>query len=178
MKVEMTPLEGALLIKPQIWKDKRGYFIETWQQKRYTEVGINLSFVQDNHSCSIYRTLRGLHFQRTRPQGKLVSVSLGSIFDVIVDIRKSSATFGKWFGIELTQDNHWQLWIPPGFAHGFVVTSDVALFHYIVTDFYHQEDEGSIRWNDPYLDISWPIANPILSKKDAEAPFWTGFITF
>ncbi len=167
-----TNLEGVLLIKPKIWGDERGYFVETWQEKRYKEHGINMPFVQDNHSKSSYGTLRGLHFQKTQPQGKLVSVSYGSVYDVTVDIRPNSPSYGKWFGIELSQENQWQVWIPPGFAHGFVVTSQIAHFHYKVTDFYLASDEGSIRWNSPKLNISWPIKDPILSEKDANATLW------
>ena len=129
MEVIQTPIQGVLLIKPKIWGDSRGYFVETWQKERYEAAGIALDFVQDNHSKSRYGILRGLHFQKKFPQGKLVMVSLGSIFDVIVDIRSGSSTFGKWYGVELTQENQWQLWISPGLAHGFAVTSEVAYFH-------------------------------------------------
>ncbi len=172
MEVLNTPLDGVLLIKPKIWGDERGYFVETWQEKRYAEHGINLPFVQDNHSKSSYKTLRGLHYQKTKPQGKLVSVSLGSVFDVVVDIRPDSPSFGKWHGVEISQKNQWQMWIPPGLAHGFVVTSDIAHFHYKVTDFYDAADEGSLRWDSPKLNIAWPITDPILSEKDAMAPIW------
>ena len=130
-----TPIEGVLLIKPKVWGDARGYFVETWQQQRYEAAGIDLPFVQDNHSMSTRGILRGLHYQKTRPQGKLVYVSLGSVFDVAVDIRPDSPSFGKWFGIELSQQNQWQLWVAPGLAHGFVVTSDIAHFHYKCTDY-------------------------------------------
>jgi dTDP-4-dehydrorhamnose 3,5-epimerase len=167
-----TPIAGVLLIKPKIWGDARGYFVETWQQERYTAAGINLPFVQDNHSMSTYGILRGLHFQKTRPQGKLVYVSLGKVFDVAVDIRPASPTFGQWYGVELTQENQWQLWIAPGLAHGFAVTSETAHFHYKCTDYYCPEDEGAIRWNDPTFNVRWPVANPRLSEKDAAAPFW------
>ena len=173
MEILKTPIEGVLLIKPVVWGDSRGYFLETWQKERYDAAGINWSFVQDNHSKSTYGTLRGLHFQKNRPQGKLVSVSLGSIFDVAVDIRRNSPTYGKWYGVELTQENQWQLWISPGLAHGFVVTSEVAHFHYKCTDYYCPEDEDGIRWNDPHIGINWPISNPLLSKKDSVLPFWT-----
>lgn len=173
MEILKTPIEGVLLIKPVVWGDSRGYFLETWQKERYDAAGINWSFVQDNHSKSTYGTLRGLHFQKNRPQGKLVSVSLGSIFDVAVDIRRNSPTYGKWYGVELTQENQWQLWISPGLAHGFVVTSEVAHFHYKCTDYYCPEDEDGIRWNDPHIGINWPISNPLLSKKDRVLPFWT-----
>ena len=128
MEVVETPIAGVLLIKPRVWGDARGYFVETWQKKRYEDAGIRLPFVQDNHSTSRRGILRGLHFQKIFPQGKLVSVSLGSVFDVAVDIRRGSPTFGQWFGVELTQENQWQLWIAPGLAHGFVVTSETAHF--------------------------------------------------
>ncbi len=167
-----TPIEGVLLIKPKVWGDARGYFVETWQQQRYDAAGINLPFVQDNHSMSTRGILRGLHYQKTRPQGKLVYVSLGSVFDVAVDIRHGSPTFGKWFGVELSQQNQWQMWVAPGLAHGFVVTSDIAHFHYKCTDYYCPEDEASIRWNDPVVGIDWPLAEPQLSAKDSVAPSW------
>lgn len=172
MEVVTTNVAGVLLIKPKIWIDARGYFVETWQQERYVEVGIDYTFVQDNHSCSSYRVLRGLHYQKTHPQGKLVSVSLGKIFDVAVDIRRDSPTYGKWFGVELTQENQWQLWIPPNLAHGFVVTSEVAHFHYKCTDYYCPWDEKGIRWDDPIFNIKWPIDNPILSEKDLKNKYF------
>ena len=165
-----TPLEGVLLIKPKVWGDARGYFVETWQHQRYEAAGIRLPFVQDNHSMSTRGILRGLHYQKTRPQGKLVYVSLGSVFDVAVDIRHGSPTFGKWFGVELSQQNQWQMWVAPGLAHGFVVTSDTAHFHYKCTDYYCPEDEAAIRWNDPTIGIDWPVADPQLSAKDSVAP--------
>lgn len=177
MEVVETPIAGVLLIKPKVWGDSRGYFVETWQKERYAEAGINFDFIQDNHSKSSYGTLRGIHFQKTFPQGKLISVSLGSVFDVAIDIRKGSPTFGQWHGVELSQQNQWQLWIAPGLAHGFVVTSDVAHFHYKCTEFYHPEDEGSIRWNDPELNIKWPIAKPKLSDKDAAAALFADLKT-
>ena len=173
MGVVVTPIVGVLLIKPKVWGDARGYFVETWQMERYAAAGINWPFVQDNHSKSSCGILRGLHYQKTRPQGKLVSVSLGSVFDVAVDIRQNSPTFGSWYGVELTQENQWQLWIAPGLAHGFVVTSPFAHFHYKCTDFYCPEDEGSIRWNDPAIGITWPVSEPILSEKDYHAPFFS-----
>lgn len=176
MEVVATPIGGVTLIKPQIWGDARGYFVETWQQERYTAAGIDLPFVQDNHSKSTYGILRGLHFQKTRPQGKLVHVSLGSVFDVVVDIRTGSPSFGQWYGVELTQDNQWQLWVPPGMAHGFVVTSQVAHFHYKCTDYYCPNDEGGIRWNDPDLGTVWPVEQPVLSDKDKIAPSWQKFL--
>lgn len=167
-----TPLAGVMLIKPKVWGDSRGYFVETWQQERYAAAGIGAPFVQDNHSMSTYGILRGLHFQKTRPQGKIVSVSLGRVFDVAVDIRPGSPTLGQWYGVELTQDNQWQLWVPPGMAHGFVVTSQVAHFHYKCTDYYCPEDEEGIRWNDPDLAVAWPVTQPLLSGKDNIAPSW------
>lgn len=171
MEIIKTPISGVLLIKPQIWGDKRGYFVETWQKERYEAAGITLPFVQDNSSKSSHGILRGLHFQKKHPQGKLVSVSFGTVFDVAVDIRPHSPTYGKWYGAELTQENQWQLWISPGLAHGFVVTSEVAHFHYKCTEFYCPQDEGSIRWNDPQINVNWPITNPLLSEKDSIAPF-------
>jgi len=170
MEVVKTPLDGVLLIKPKVWRDKRGYFVETWNKNRYEALGISLPFVQDNRSRSTRGILRGLHFQRKFPQGKLVSVSSGSVFDVAVDIRKNSPTFGSWFGVELTDENQYQFWIPPGLAHGFCVCSDIADFSYKCTETYHPEDEGSIRWDDPDLSIAWPVTSPILSPKDLAAP--------
>lgn len=179
MEVVKTPIEGVLLIKPQVFGDERGYFVETWQKERYEAAGINLPFVQDNHSKSTKGILRGLHFRKQHPQGKLVMVSLGEVFDVAVDIRKGSPTFGKWFGAILNQENQNQLWIPPGMAHGFVVLSDVAHFHYKCTDFYHPGDEGSIRWNDPTIGIDWPYKEePVLSAKDQIAPFFKDALEF
>ena len=175
MEVVKTPLGGVLIIKPKVWGDSRGYFVETWQQERYAAAGIDLPFVQDNHSRSAHGILRGLHFQKTRPQGKLVHVSLCSVFDVVVDIRPGSPSFGRWHGVELTQDNQWQLWVPPGLAHGFVVTSEYAHFHYKCTEYYCPQDEGAIRWNDPDLGVVWPVECPVLSQKDAVAPSWREF---
>ncbi len=174
MITEQTNLDGVLLIKPKVFGDSRGYFVETWQKERYTKSGISMPFVQDNHSCSGYGILRGLHYQKKKAQGKLVSVSLGKVFDVAVDIRKDSPSYGKWYGVELSQDNQWQLWIPPGLAHGFLVTSEIAHFHYKVTEFYDPNDEGVYRWNSPALEINWPITTPILSAKDIDAPLWMG----
>lgn len=172
MEVVQTPIAGVVLIKPQVWGDERGYFVETWQKDRYAAAGIDLPFVQDNHSRSTFGILRGLHYQKARPQGKLVTVSYGKVFDVAVDIRPGSPTMGQWYGVELTQQNQWQLWIAPGLAHGFVVTSDIAHFHYKCTEYYHPEDEGAIRWDDPTIGVSWPIDIPQLSAKDSSAPFW------
>jgi len=180
MDIETTPVQGALLIKPKIFGDSRGYFVETWHQVAYAEAGIDLPFVQDNHSSSTLGILRGLHFQKTRPQGKLVSVSLGAVFDVIVDNRPDSASYGKWYGAILSAENQHQLWVPPGCAHGFLVMTDKAHFHYKCTDIYCPWDEGAIFWDDPDLAIAWPlqalrdidpaITAPIVSVKDAQAP--------
>ena len=171
MEVVKTPLEGLLMFKPRIFVDGRGYFAETWQEERYRDAGVRPPFVQDNLSKSYRGVIRGLHFQKQYPQGKLVMVSKGEVFDVAVDIRKGSLTFGKWFGTFLSEKNLNQLWIPPGFAHGFVVLSDEALLQYKCTDFYHPDDEGSIRWDDSEIAIQWPIDfEPIVSAKDAQAP--------
>jgi len=170
MDLERLPLEGLVLIKPRVFADERGFFKETFRQRDYREAGIDLPFVQDNLSRSTYSTLRGLHFQPRQPQGKLVSVIRGRVFDVAVDIRVGSPTFMKWHGLVLDDENHWQFYISPGFAHGFVVLSEVADFHYKCTDYYRPDDQGHIRWNDPDINIDWPIQEPTLSPKDANAP--------
>lgn len=170
MEVVSTPIDGVLLIKPDVFRDPRGFFVETWQQKRYEEAGIRLPFVQDNHSRSVRGVLRGIHFQIAHPQGKLISVSVGRVYDVAVDLRPDSPSFGQWYGAELTADNQHQLWIAPGLAHGFCVLSDAAHFHYKCTEYYTPGDEGAIVWNDPDLAIPWPVREPILSAKDAAAP--------
>ena len=163
-------LNDCFIIDPIVHGDDRGFFLETFQKKRYENfLGPDLQFVQDNHSRSSYGVLRGLHFQKLNPQGKLVRVVKGEVFDVAVDIRKESSTFGKWVGINLSETNKKQLWVPPGFAHGFLVLSDLADFEYKCTDYYDQDDECSILWNDPDLQIDWPIENPTLSKKDSSA---------
>lgn len=170
MEVTKTRVDGVLLIKPKVFGDERGYFVETYQKERYSEIGITHPFVQDNHSMSRRGILRGLHYQTKHPQGKLVMVSLGTVFDVAVDIRPDSPTFGKWFGAILSQENQHQLWIPPGLAHGFLVLSDIAHFHYKCTDFYDPKNEASILWNDPELNIEWPFAEDVvLSQKDMNA---------
>ena len=170
MKVIETALPGVLIIEPKVFGDHRGFFLETFQVDRYREAGITLPFVQDNHSRSQRGVLRGLHFQRTRPQGKLVSVSRGAVYDVAADIDPASATYGQFVGVELNDDNHRQLWIPPGYAHGFCVLSEVADFQYKCTDFYFPADEGGLLWNDPDVGIPWPITEPQLSAKDANNP--------
>jgi dTDP-4-dehydrorhamnose 3,5-epimerase len=170
MKVTHSRLKGCTIIKPSVFGDERGFFLETFQAIRYEqEAGIDLPFVQDNHSRSARGVLRGLHFQKTKPQGKLVRVVRGEVYDVAVDIRKGSATFGEWEGVILSEENQKQFWMPPGFAHGFVILSDSADFEYKCTDYYDPCDEGSILWSDPDLDITWPITNPVLSTKDASA---------
>ncbi len=171
MKVIETTIPGVLLIEPKVFGDSRGFFLETFHLDRYIAAGIPSPFVQDNHSHSAKSVLRGLHFQKQYPQGKLVYVTSGTVFDVAVDIRKDSPTFGKWVGVTLSADKHQQFYVPAGFAHGFCVLSDTADFHYKCTDYYHPEDEGCIRWDDPDIGIQWPITNPTLSAKDANAPY-------
>lgn len=170
MRVIATKLQDCVIIKPEVFGDDRGFFLETFQAARYAELaGIKSPFVQDNHSRSSIGVLRGLHFQRTNPQGKLVRVVKGEVYDVAVDIRPNSVTYGQWEGLILSEENKTQLWVPPGFAHGFAVLSDTADFEYKCTDYYDPSDEGSILWNDSDLDIPWPIDSPILSDKDANA---------
>ncbi len=167
MNVIRCELEGLLILEPKVFGDARGFFMETWNQRRYREAGLDASFVQDNLSQSRYGTLRGLHFQNPGAQGKLVSVLQGEVFDVAVDIRQGSPTFGKWHGTRLSGENKRQFYIPPGFAHGFAVLSETALFHYKCTAFYSPTDEMTLRWNDPDVGIAWPLENPMLSEKDA-----------
>ena len=170
MKVIRTKLQDCVVIEPKVFGDERGFFLETFQASRYADLaGIVLPFVQDNHSRSSKGVLRGLHFQKTKPQGKLVRVIEGEVYDVAVDIRKGSDTFGHWEGVILSEENKKQFWVPPGFAHGFLVLSETADFEYKCTDYYDPSDEGVILWNDKNLDIPWPIGNPILSDKDSRA---------
>ncbi len=169
MNIATTPLPGVLVFEPRRFGDERGYFYETWQSKRYAEAGINLPFVQDNVSRSKRGVLRGLHFQNPNAQGKLVSVLDGEVFDVAVDIRNDAPTFGHWFGIMLSADNGKQLWVPPGFAHGFYVTSESAVFSYKCTDYYSPTSEASLRWNDPAVRIEWPKGEKHLAPKDRDA---------
>jgi dTDP-4-dehydrorhamnose 3,5-epimerase len=165
-----TNITEVKIIEPKVFGDDRGFFLETFHAARYAEqAGIDLPFVQDNHSRSTKGVLRGLHFQKTKPQGKLVRVVSGEVYDVAVDIRRDSPTFGQWAGVILSEQNKRQFWVPPGFAHGFVVLSDTADFEYKCTDYYDPADEGGIRWDDPDLAIDWPITNPSLSDKDATA---------
>ena len=166
MKIIPTDLPGVVLFEPRVFDDDRGYFFESWNAARYQEAGLPERFVQDNLSRSKRGVLRGLHFQNPQSQGKLVSVLEGAVFDVAVDVRRGSPNFGSWFGIELSEQNRRQLYIPPGFAHGFCVTSDTALFAYKCTDYYNPATECCLRWDDPEIDIKWPIDNPQVSEKD------------
>lgn len=171
MEVIKTKLDGVVIIKPKVFGDDRGFFLETFQQERYRELaGIDLPFVQDNHSRSTKGVLRGLHFQKTKPQGKLVRVVRGEVYDVAVDINPSSPTFGQYEGVILSEANKAQFWVPPGYAHGFAVLSETADFEYKCTDFYDPSDEGGLIWNDPTVAIDWPLENPSLSEKDAVLP--------
>ncbi len=172
MKIRQTTIPEVLLIEPQVFGDERGFFFESFNQRRWlAETGFSTQFVQENHSRSGKNVLRGLHYQIKQPQGKLVRVIVGEVFDVAVDIRRGSPTFGSWAASLLSADNKHQLWIPEGFAHGFVVLSDVAEFIYMTTDYYAPEHERAIRWNDPHLAIDWPIeGEPLLSAKDRKAP--------
>ena len=169
MKATRLAIPDVVLIEPKVFGDARGFFFESFNQKAFNEAtGTQHEFVQDNHSRSAKGVLRGLHYQVQQPQGKLVRVVRGAVFDVAVDIRKGSPTFGQWVGEELSEDNHRQLWVPPGFAHGFVVLSDTAEFLYKTTDYYAPQFERCIMWNDPTLDIDWPTQLPILSDKDSK----------
>ena len=166
MNVLETALPGVVVVEPALYGDARGFFMESWNQWRYQEVGLPANFVQDNLSYSTKGVLRGLHFQNPHPQGKLVSVLQGEVFDVAVDVRAGSPTFGEWVGVTLSADNRRQFYVPEGFAHGFVVTSEKALFTYKCTDYYHPEAEGGVLWNDPDIGIDWPVDKPVLSGKD------------
>lgn len=170
MNITKTDIPGLLVIEPTVFKDERGFFVETYNEEPYGVVGISQVFVQDNCSWSCRGSLRGLHFQEPEPQGKLVQVLYGSVFDVAVDLRRGSPTFGKWVSVGLSDHHFKQLWIPPGFAHGFCVTSENALFAYKCTVPYAPDCDRAIAWNDPDLGITWPIQDPLLSPKDANAP--------
>jgi dTDP-4-dehydrorhamnose 3,5-epimerase len=170
MRFLETPLAGVLLVEPQVFHDERGFFVETYRADRYREAAIPDRFVQDNHSRSVHGTLRGLHWQCRRPQGKLVRVVEGAIFDVAVDLRPESATFGHWWGAELTAQSFRQIYVPPRFAHGFCVTSEVAQVEYKCTELYDSADQGGLIWNDPDLAIDWPIKSPVLSARDRTHP--------
>jgi dTDP-4-dehydrorhamnose 3,5-epimerase len=170
MKITETKLAGVKIIEPKVFGDERGFFYETYQKKRYQEAGIDADFVQDNYSSSTAGVLRGLHFQKLRPQGKLVSVTKGEVFDVAVDLRPESATFGQYESVVLSAKNKLQFYIPKGFAHGFCVLSDTAEFQYKCTDYYDPTDESGLIWNDLTINIIWPIKDVILSPKDIEQP--------
>ncbi len=174
-QVTPTPIDGVLILEPKVFGDARGFFFESFNARDFEQAtGLQRSFVQDNHSKSAKGVLRGMHYQVQNPQGKLVRVTQGAVFDVVVDIRKGSPTFGQWFGLELTVDNKKQIWIPEGLAHGFLVTSESAEFLYKTTDYYSPEHERSLLWSDPSVGISWPLhlldAEPLLAAKDANAP--------
>ncbi|GHY11875.1 dTDP-4-dehydrorhamnose 3,5-epimerase [Vibrio cholerae] len=173
MNVIKTKIQDLLIIEPKVFGDDRGFFYETFQKQRYREAGIDAEFVQDNRSRSSKGVLRGLHFQKTKPQGKLVTVTDGEVFDVAVDLRPNSATFGQYETIILTGKNKLQFYVPPGFAHGFCVLSDTADFQYKCTDYYDPSDESGLLWNDASLNIQWPINAPLLSDKDAHLPTLT-----
>lgn len=176
MEIITTSIKGLLIIKPDVFKDNRGYFFETYNQERFMQQGLNMIFVQDNESKSGKGVLRGLHFQKPPyAQGKLVRVIKGAVIDVAVDIRRSSPTYGKWQATTLTEDNKIMFWIPEGFAHGFVTIEDNTIFNYKCTNVYNKASEGSIRWNDPDINIDWNIENPILSVKDMISPLFRDF---
>lgn len=175
MKFVETPLKDVYLLEPTVFGDQRGFFLETWNRETFRKAGFDLDFVQDNHSRSARGILRGLHFQMEHTQGKLVRVTSGEVFDVAVDLRRSSPTLGQWFGVTLSADNKRMLWVPPGFAHGFYVTSEYADFIYKCTDVYHPASEKSLAWDDPTVGIAWPVPageTPQLSAKDAQGLSW------
>ena len=172
IKVTTCDIEGLYVIEPTVFKDERGYFMETYNQNDFKEAGLNMTFVQDNQSMSVKGVLRGLHFQKQYPQGKLVRAVRGTVFDVAVDLRSDSKTYGKWFGVTLSAENKKQFYIPEGFAHGFLVLSDEAEFAYKCTDFYHPGDEGGLLWSDPDIGVDWPIEpgmELIISDKDKQS---------
>lgn len=171
MKRIETELPGCVVIEPKVFGDARGFFFEQWNAARFAEIGLDLAFVQSNFSNSAQGVLRGLHYQWPNPQGKLVSVLQGEVYDVAVDIRRGSAHFGQWAAVILSAENKRQLWVPEGFAHGFVVLSESALFHYLVTAPYDAKADAGVRWNDAQIAVDWPVKAPLLSDKDAKAPF-------
>jgi len=180
MKATPTALPEVLLLEPRVHGDERGFFMESWNARTFREAtGLDAAFVQDNHSRSARNVLRGVHYQVVRPQGKLIRVVSGSVFDVAVDLRRSSPRFGKWVGVELSAQNHRQMWIPPGFGHGFLVTSDAADFLYKTTEYWIGEFDRTLRWNDPALGIDWPLTGePVLAARDAAAPLLDAAETF
>ena len=168
MNVLTCDISDLLIIEPKVFGDARGFFLETWNRRRYQEAGLDADFVQDNVSFSRRGILRGLHFQNPKPQGKLLQVLQGEVFDVAVDIRRHSPSFGKWHGVVLSGDNKRQFYVPPGFAHGFAVLSDTVLFQYKCTELYSPKDELAIRWDDPDIGIDWPLKDPLLSERDSK----------
>jgi dTDP-4-dehydrorhamnose 3,5-epimerase len=166
MKIRRCDIEGLLIIEPRVFGDARGFFMELWNEQRYRDAGLHCRFVQDNVSSSRRGALRGLHFQNPKPQGKLVWVMEGEVFDVAVDLRRSSPTFGRWHGVNLSAQNRFQFFVPPGFAHGFAVLSESALFAYKCTEFYSPKDEMTLLWNDSDIGVEWPVNEPVLSEKD------------
>jgi len=175
MKFEETPLPGVYLLQPAVFGDPRGFFLESWNRETFREAGFDLDFVQDNHSRSARGILRGMHYQTKHTQGKLVRVTAGEVFDAVVDVRRDSPTLGQWHGVTLSAENHHMLWVPPGFAHGFCVTSDYADFQYKCTDIYHPASEIALAWDDPSVGIEWPLAPgevPQLSAKDQQGLAW------
>lgn len=178
MEIVETGISDLYVVKPNVFKDARGYFFESYNKEAFLRSGIDQNFVQDNESKSAKGVLRGLHFQKPPfAQGKLVRVIKGAVRDVAVDLRKSSPTYGQWASIDLTEDNKWMYWVPPGFAHGFVTLQDDTVFFYKCTNVYNKASEGSIRWDDPDLNINWGIIDPLLSDKDKASPFFTDFET-
>ncbi|MDN5862624.1 MAG: dTDP-4-dehydrorhamnose 3,5-epimerase [Salinisphaera sp.] len=176
-----TAIPDVCVVEPQVFGDARGHFMEVWQAQRFARAGLDIDFVQDNRSRSAGGILRGLHYQLERPQGKLVGVVAGEVFDVAVDMRRSSPTFGRWVGVTLSEHNHFMLWVPPGFAHGFYVTSDSADFFYKCSDYYAPEDEHTVVWNDPDLGIDWPLIageHPRISDKDADGAAFQNALCF
>jgi len=169
MNVLTCAIPGLLIIEPKVFGDARGFFLESWNRRRYAEAGLDVDFVQDNVSFSRRGILRGLHFQNPKPQGKLLQVLQGEVFDVAVDVRRSSPTFRKWHGLVLSGENKLQFYVPPGFAHGFAVLSETAFFQYKCTEFYSPKDELALRWDDPEIGIEWPVKEPLLSERDGKA---------
>jgi dTDP-4-dehydrorhamnose 3,5-epimerase len=170
MNIIQTELPGVIIIEPKVFPDARGFFMELYSEQRFHDAGLKMQFVQDNLAFSRKGTLRGLHFQNPNPQGKLVYVLQGEVFDVAVDIRRGSSTFGRWVGVTLSEENKRQFYVPPGFAHGYYVTSETALFAYKCTDLYNPKADGGVLWIDPDIGIKWPGAEPLISEKDAAAP--------
>lgn len=176
MEIVETKIKDLVILKPKVFEDERGYFFESYNQKLFSSAGLNLNFVQDNQSLSQKGVLRGLHFQNTpHAQGKLVRVITGAVFDVAVDIRKNSPTYGQWFGIELTEKNKWMMYVPEGFAHGFLTLADNTIFSYKCTNFYNKFSEECILWNDTDINVQWNFSNPLLSSKDMEGKLFKDF---